>query len=236
MDGRAYAGPRHPMSPHDLGPDERERRNEVVRRSWAERAPRYDKSVQFGERRILGSEHRGWACSRATGATLEVAVGTGLNLPLYPSNVALTGIDLSPEMLALARSRATSMHREIELREGDAHDLPFDNGSFDSVVCTYSLCNIPDPRLAVAEMKRILRSDGRLILVDHIRSSVMPILWLQRAMEVFSRRQEEFMTRRPLEYVLAEGLDVVERDRLRAGVVERLVAIKTDDHPDSAST
>jgi ubiquinone/menaquinone biosynthesis C-methylase UbiE len=140
----------------------------------------------------------------------------------------VTGIDLSPEMLAVADKRASEFEREIDLQEGDAHALSFGDGSFDTVVCTYSLCNVPDPRRAVAEMKRVLRPGGKLILVDHIRSSVRPVFWFQKAVEFFTRRLEgEYMTRRPLEQVEAEGFDVLERDRLGPGaVIERLVATK----------
>jgi ubiquinone/menaquinone biosynthesis C-methylase UbiE len=214
------------VSGNALSPDDLRHRNSLVRRAVAKEAARYDKSMGWAERRIMGSEHRGWVCSRARGATLEAAVGTALNLAHYPANVALTGLDLSPEMLAIARARATSTGRTIDLMEGDAHRLPFDDATFDSVVCTYSLCNIPDPRLAVAEFKRVLRPGGRLILVDHIRSTNKLILWIQRLIEHFSARQSEFMTRRPLEYVEAEGFNVVERDRLRAGFIERLMATK----------
>jgi ubiquinone/menaquinone biosynthesis C-methylase UbiE len=204
------------------------RRNDKVRRSWAKQAPRYDKQIGFFERRLFGRTHRPWACSRASGKTLEVAVGTALNLPYYPDDVQLTGLDLSPEMLAVARERAAEAGRDIELREGDAHALSFADNSVDTVVCTYSLCNIPDPGRAVAEMRRVLRPGGKLILVDHIRSSVKPIFWFQKAIEFFTARlEEEHMTRRPLEQVEAAGLDVIERDRLGpGGIVERLSAVK----------
>jgi ubiquinone/menaquinone biosynthesis C-methylase UbiE len=207
---------------------DRARRNDKVRRSWAKQAPRYDKQIGFFERRLFGRSHRPWACSRASGDTLEVAVGTALNLPFYPEGVRLTGLDLSPEMLAVAHERAAEVGRDIDLREGDAHALPFEEGLFDTVVCTYSLCNIPDPQLAVNEMRRVLKAGGRLILVDHIRAAMKPVFWFQKAMEFFTARLEgEHMTRRPADQVEAAGLQIRERERLGpAGVVERLVAIK----------
>jgi ubiquinone/menaquinone biosynthesis C-methylase UbiE len=209
-------------------PNELERSNAKRRRSWAKLAGRYDKSIGFFERRVLGTQHRSWACDRATGDTLEVAIGTGLNIPLYDESVRLTGIDLSPEMLDVARKRVSELGREIALKEADAHFLPFSDESFDTVVCTYSLCNIPDPHLAVAEMKRVLRPGGKLILVDHIRSAVRPALWIQRAIEFFSVRVDgDHMTRRPFEEVKKNRLDVIERERLGpTGIVERLVAVK----------
>jgi len=89
------------------------------------------------------------------------------------------------------------------------------------------LCSVPDDARAIAEMKRVLKPDGRLILVDHIRSNISAILWLQRAYEFIpSRTKGEFMTRRPAVHVARGGFDIVARDRLRAGIVERLVAVK----------
>lgn len=204
---------------------ELERDNAKVQRSWAKRATSYDKSIGFFERKVFGTEHRQWACQRAAGKTLEIAVGTGLNLSHYPSGVSVTGLDLSPEMIEIARERANSVEIEVELIQGDAHQLEFPDDAFDTVVATYSLCNIPDPERAVAEMKRVLRPDGKLILVDHIRSTVRPVFWVQKAIEfVTSRLEGEHMTRRPLRYVEAQGFEVLERQRMRAGIVERLVA------------
>lgn len=204
------------------------RGNERVRRSWSKRAPKYDKSIGFFERRLFGRSHREWACQKAAGKTLEVAIGTALNLPHYPEDVELTGIDLSPEMLEIARGRAAQLGKSLDLHEGDAHKLPFEDESFDTVVCTYSLCNIPDPQQAVNEMQRVLKPGARLILVDHIRARSKPVYWLQKAIELLSARLEgEHMTRRPADQVVAGGLAITERERMAAsGIVERLVAIK----------
>lgn len=202
--------------------------NEKVRAAWAKRAAKYDKSIAFWERRVFGPGHREWACAQAQGATLEVAVGTGINVPLYDPSIELTGIDLSSEMLEIARERIGDARPGVALHEADAQALPFPDDSFDSVVCTYSLCNIPDPYLAVGEMKRVVRPGGRIVLVDHIRSDVTPVYWVQKAMEFLTRRLEgEHMTRRPIEHVQAHGLTITERARTgRWGVVERVIAVK----------
>jgi SAM-dependent methyltransferase len=208
-------------------PAERARWNAVKRRIYAKEAAKFGCETDFFERRVLGIEHRGWACSQARGDTLEVAIGTGLNLPHYPSEVRLTGLDLTPETLAVAEARAKEIGRRVALMEGDAHDLPFADGAFDTVVCTYSLCSVPDVPRAISEMKRVLKPGGRLILVDHIRSSVKPLFWLQWLIEfVPSRTKGEYMTRRPALQVAAANFDIQARDRLRMGIVERLVALK----------
>lgn len=177
--------------------------------------------------RYLFGDSRTWVCSRATGATLEVAVGTGLNLPFYPPQVQLTGIDFSPGMLAIARRRAGELGREADLREADAQALPFPDASFDTVVGTYALCAIPDDRAAVAEMSRVLRPGGLLLLADHVASSAWPLRAIQRASEQLAiRLHGEHFTRRPLPYVEAAGLHVEQRERFLLGIAERLAARK----------
>lgn len=210
-----------------LSPTERTRANQVRRRKYAREAPKYDKEMDLFERWFYGSEHRGWACAQAVGDTLEVAIGTGLNLPHYPADVCLTGLDLTPEMVALARSRARRIGRAIALREGDAQDLPFEDASFDTVVCTYGLCSVPDDARVISEMNRVLKPGGRLILVDHIRSSFPPIFWCQWLYElIWSRATGGYVTRRPASLVMAAGFRMQARDRLRAGIIERIVAVK----------
>jgi ubiquinone/menaquinone biosynthesis C-methylase UbiE len=134
-------------------------------------------------------------------------------------------------MLAKAGIRAQDIGRDIgrdiDLQEADALDLPFDDSSFDTVVCSYAMCSVSDEKRAIAEMKRVLRPEGRLILVDHVRSTVPPLYWLQWIYEfVPSRTKGEYMTRRPALHVIAAGFEIEARDRLRAGVIERLVAVK----------
>jgi ubiquinone/menaquinone biosynthesis C-methylase UbiE len=204
--------------------------NEVKRRYYAREARKYDLGMDFWEKHLFGPEHRSWACSRAVGDTLEVAIGTALNLPYYPPGVRLTGIDLTPEMLEKARIRAGNIGRVIDLREADAHALPFPDESFDTAISTYAMCSVRDEVRVIAEMKRVLRPGGRLILVDHIRSSVKLLYWLQRVYEFIpSHTKGEYMTRRPLVHVKAAGLEIEAHDRLRAGVIERLVALKPPD-------
>jgi ubiquinone/menaquinone biosynthesis C-methylase UbiE len=201
---------------------------ERIRRIWEREAPRYDRRIVVWEKILFGDGRR-WVCSRARGEVLEVAIGTGRNLAFYPEGVRLTGVDLSPAMLERARKRARERGMEADLREGDAQDLPFPDESFDTVVCTHSLCNIPDDRKAVAEMKRVLRPGGRLVLLDHVRGASGLGRAVQRALEVVTVRLEgDHLLRRPLEHVRAEGFWIEERERYKLGIVERLAARKPE--------
>jgi ubiquinone/menaquinone biosynthesis C-methylase UbiE len=196
------------------------------RRLWEREAPRYDRQIAFFERRFFG-DARAWACAHASGDVLEVAVGTGRNLSFYPDDVRLTGIDLSPAMLAIARDRAADLGREVDLREGNAHELAFPDASFDTVVCTFSLCNIPDERRAVAEMRRVLRPGGLLVLADHVASDqrlVLAVQWLFEKLTYWMAGDHQ--TRHPLPIVEQTGFVIEERQRYAKGIVERLTARK----------
>lgn len=195
-------------------------------RYWDRKSVKYDAEMTYWDQRLFG-DSRAWVCSRANGETLEVAVGTGLNLSHYPSDVQLTGIDLSTKMLDIARQRAADLGHPVQLLHGDAHALPLADASFDTVVCTFGLCAIPDPDTALREMTRVLRPGGQLILVDHVVSTS----WLLRA----GQRVAEWVTvpmagehfrRRPLLTVQALGYTVLDTERFRRGLVERLVAVR----------
>ncbi|MCC6179837.1 MAG: class I SAM-dependent methyltransferase [Chloroflexi bacterium] len=223
---------------------------ERQRRVWDKRAPTFDRSMGLMEKLLFG-DGRLWISSRASGEVLEVAVGTGRNFRFYPDGVRLTGIELSAEMLAIARRQAADLGIPAELHLvlvqgdsegisfasfpklsrghalGDAQVLAFPDAAFDTVVCTFSLCGIPDDRRAVAEMKRVLRPGGRLLLIDHVPSST----WLWRGIQwlleqVTVRVEGEYLLRRPLELVRAEGFEIEHAEWLKAGIVERISARK----------
>ena len=196
------------------------------RRYWDRHSASYDKQMGFFDRHLFGGS-RAWVCSQATGDTLEVGIGTGLNLPFYGQQARLTGIDFSPDMLALARQRAARLGREADLREADALALPFPDASFDTVVCTFTLCAVPDDRKAVAEMTRVLRPGGLLLLADHVAASAWPLRAVQRALDLVTvPLQGEHFTRRPLLHVQAQGLRIEQRERFKLGITEQLAARK----------
>jgi ubiquinone/menaquinone biosynthesis C-methylase UbiE len=103
-----------------------------LRSLWERYAPRYDRDTNFYDLLLLG-DSRSWACSQTSGQVLEVAIGTGRNLPFYPRGIQLTGIDFSPAMLDIARGRAAALGVEVTLIEADAQQLPFaETGSIPS--------------------------------------------------------------------------------------------------------
>ncbi|MBJ7602270.1 MAG: class I SAM-dependent methyltransferase [Candidatus Dormibacteraeota bacterium] len=189
-------------------------------------APRYDNGMAFVER-ILFAGGREWVCAQAEGRVLEIAVGTGRNLPFYPPNVCVIGIEFSPAMLEIGRRRGAELGIEVDLREGDAQALDFHDESFDTVVITLALCSIPDDRKTVVEAWRVLRPGGRLLLLEHVRSPLLAVRWLQRIVDFFTVRFEgDHLLREPLEQLRVAGFVVDRLQRSKLGIVERVAARK----------
>jgi ubiquinone/menaquinone biosynthesis C-methylase UbiE len=230
VDGRTSQPPVKPAERHRKGKGRQVNaqagREQRLRRYWNSHAGSYDRQMGFFDRHLF-ADSREWICSKATGSVLEVAIGTGLNLPHYPAGVQLTGVDYSPAMLQIAHQRAGQLGREVDLREGDAQALEFPGAMFDTVVCTFSLCAIPDDRAAVAEMVRVLRPGGLLLLADHVTASPWPARAAQALIELASVPVGgEYLRRRPIRHVRALALTVEDHDRFKLGIVERLAARK----------
>jgi ubiquinone/menaquinone biosynthesis C-methylase UbiE/predicted ester cyclase len=199
---------------------------ERIRRIFDKQAPKYDKSMSRFER-LLFAGNREWVCERAEGEVLELAAGTARNLPYYRNDVTVTGIELSPEMAELGRGRAEDLGREINIEVGDAADLPYPDESFDTVVCTYGLCTIPDDAAAIREAKRVLRPGGRLLLAEHVRSPNPAVRTIQRVLDPLAHRfGGDHLLREPLDHLAAQGFEVDEVRRQKAGWVELAAARK----------
>src|SRR5205085_1488423 len=119
---------------------------------------------------------------------LEVGVGTGLSLPLYPADVRVTGIDLSREMLAKARARVARRRlRQVEaLVEMDAERMDFADASFDKIVAMYVVSVVPRPSRVLAELRRVCRPEGEIFIVNHVRSENPLLGAAERALGRFS--------------------------------------------------
>lgn len=203
-----------------------EQETERVRTVQDKQAPKYDRQISFFER-ILFGDGRAWVCSQARGQVLELACGTARNLPFYREHVELTGIELSPEMLAIGRQRAQELNHPADLRLGDVQALDFPDESFDTVTCTLGFCTIPDTRAAAAEAFRVLRPGGQLLLLEHVRSPAPIVRGGQRLLEPLAVRFEaDHLLREPLDYLPSVGFEIDEVQRSKWGIVERLRARK----------
>ena len=118
---------------------------------------------------------------------LEVGVGTGINLPLYPRNCRVTGIDLSKTMLVKARERVLQKNLpHVRLHEMDAANLTFPDETFDIVYAPYVISVVPDPVRVVREMRRVCRTGGKIVVLNHFRSPSPLLAKVERAISPFT--------------------------------------------------
>jgi ubiquinone/menaquinone biosynthesis C-methylase UbiE len=142
----------------------------------------YDPFLSVGER-VGMSTLRGRLVSSAEGRVLELGAGTGLNVPHYPPAVReLVLTEPEAGMASRLRRRSLRSQTPTEVVQAEAEALPFDAGSFDTVVCTLVLCTVPDPARALLEARRVLSEGGKLLFLEHVRAQDDPSLarWQDR--------------------------------------------------------
>jgi ubiquinone/menaquinone biosynthesis C-methylase UbiE len=125
--------------------------------------------------------------SRATGRVLEIGAGTGANLPHYNGIDALVVSEPEAPMARRCERRAAAHALPVELVQAPAEELPFDDGSFDTVVSTLVLCTVRDQARALGELRRVLKPDGRLLFIEHVRADDTKLARLQDRMNRISR-------------------------------------------------
>jgi phosphatidylethanolamine/phosphatidyl-N-methylethanolamine N-methyltransferase len=130
------------------------------------------------------------ACENVTGRVLEVGVGTGISLPYYSQRCRIVGIDISEDMLAVARKRVAEQHlSNIEdILVMDAQNLRFPAGSFDAVTAQYVVNTVPNPEAALNEFYRVLRPGGELIIVNRIGAEAGPRLVVEKMLQPVVQR------------------------------------------------
>jgi ubiquinone/menaquinone biosynthesis C-methylase UbiE len=187
------------------------------RRASATVARRYDRIAFLYDlydapmERLGGERRRRRLLANARGRVLEVGIGTGINLALYPTGVRLTGVDISSHMLARAAGRAAALDAKPALVRGDIERLPFADRSFDTVVATCVFCSVADPVAGLRELTRVVRDGGRILLLEHVRPTNPALGLLADAASPLTRRvMGPALNRRTEENVLAAGIRLVE--------------------------
>ena len=163
----------------------------------------------------------------ARGRVLEVGVGTGANLPFYPSATCVTAIDESPDMLTVAANRAEGLGVCVSLSLVDVESLAFPAGTFDTVVASLVFCSVVDQARALAELRRVLdKPDGRILLLEHTRPHLRPLAWLADLLNIpwyaFNGRCN--INRETHKAVAQAGFELERVESVLGGLVRLIVA------------
>jgi ubiquinone/menaquinone biosynthesis C-methylase UbiE len=163
---------------------------------------------------------------KAKGKVLEVAVGTGKNLQYYWSDCEIIfAIDLSHEMLRVARERAANFNINVQFCLTDAEALPFRDRCFDTVVSSLSTCTFPNPANALQEMTRVSKPSGQILLLEHGRSDRGWLgRWQDRHADQFARPFGCHWNREPLELAKTAGLKIIRSRRSFFGIFHQIEA------------
>ena len=157
------------------------------------------------------------------GDVLEMGIGTGINLPLYGPGARVTGCDTSEEMLTWAARHRT--RAPVVLAQADVQHLPFPDSSFDVVTGSLVFCSVTDPVQGLAEARRVLRPDGRLVLLEHTRGSGLGA-WLTDIFHPLwhTWSRECHLNRETVQTVVEAGFEVQRVEQHALGVVRVIEA------------
>jgi ubiquinone/menaquinone biosynthesis C-methylase UbiE len=186
----------------------------------------YDRGMAPLERLGL-QEMRTRLLPLARGKVLEIGVGTGANLPFYPSSVCLSAIDESTDMLQVAARRAASLQRCAYLSQGNVEHLAFPSDHFDTIVSSLVLCSVENQPRALRELWRVLRKPGgHLLLLEHMRPAVRPLAWLADLANVpwYAFNGRCHLNRETEQAAVQAGFRVVQVESRLGGLVRLIVA------------
>ncbi|HHV75062.1 class I SAM-dependent methyltransferase [Thermoanaerobacterium butyriciformans] len=145
-------------------------RTEIIKRRYERIAKYYDLMESLMES-SGGKRWRKMLWSEVSGNTiLEAGIGTGSNILYYPEGKNIYGIDFSPKMVEIAKDKAKRYGKDVDIRVMDIENLEFNDNTFDAIVTSCVFCSVPDPIKGLKELKRVLKYDGKLFMLEHVRS------------------------------------------------------------------
>ena len=201
---------------------------EEASRKYSQIAKFYD-LFEWPIETLLFKKLRKEALSYAYGQVLEVGVGTGKNLPYYNKSVDLTAIDFSPGMLEVAQNKKTEVDlKAYNLYEMDVQDLKFKDDTFDTVISTFVFCTVPDPMAGLKEVYRVLKPEGKVIFLEHMKSKYFILNIFLYLMNIVSTRVlGTSMIRETQKNIEEAGFSIISVEYKVFDIVRLIIATKS---------
>ncbi len=197
--------------------------DEVTRKKWDRMAANFDVMNSKGPEWRWGPLKRD-LFSSMKGRILFLAVGTGLDITFFPTGQRITGIDISPKMIDIAKPRADAYEGEMEVHVMDVHEMPFEPGSFDQVYTSCTFCSVPNPVKGLEALRRVLVPGGDLRMFEHTGSRYFPFNVMMNLMTQLTKHIGPEMNRQTQDNVRKAGFDDVVARNVYLDVVKIIEA------------
>jgi ubiquinone/menaquinone biosynthesis C-methylase UbiE len=196
--------------------------DESTKRKWDFSSSFYDLLAYGPERRWAPDKRELFA--NMHGKVLFVAMGTGQDIPFFPPGRDIVGIDISPRMLAKAKTRAARYAGSLDLRVMDIHELEFPDHSFDQVVTSCTLCSVPNPVAGLTALRRVLKAGGILYMFEHTGSHIFPFNLMLELMTPLWKPIGPEMNRDTVGNVEKAGFEIQQVKTVYLDVVKTIIA------------
>jgi len=173
------------------------------------------------------SKHRKEILRRARSSILEVGVGTGSSFKDYPIGKQIIAVDISREMLWRAREKLKNYNGNIKLRREDVQNLSFKDETFDTIFTSWVFCSVADPIKGLSELRRVLKKDGQLLMLEHVKSRSKRLgLFMDKLNPLIARYSVDNINRDTVENLRKAGFRIKQERNLAYDVVKAIVAVK----------
>ncbi len=196
----------------------------VTKAKWDKASANFDLMAGYGPEKRWEPVKRALFSKMGEGRILFLAIGTGLDVPFFPPQRNITGIDISDGMIEKARPRVDAYDGEIELQQMDVHEMPFEEDSFDQVFTSCTFCSVPRPIDGLKALRRILKPGGELHMFEHTGSRYFPFSLMMNIMTPLSRRFGPEMNRTTVENVQTAGFELDSVQHVYLDVVKTISA------------
>ena len=197
----------------------------VTQAKWDKIAPRFD-AMAGGGAEDRWHPFKEKLFSNMDGKILFLALGTGLDIPVFPAGKDITAIDISPKMIDEAQPRIADYDGTIRAEAMDVHEMPFEDGSFDQVFTSCTFCSVPNPVQGLEALRRVLKPGGKLFMFEHTGSRFYPFKAMMNLMTVLTERLGPAMNRKTVDNVKAAGFRIDEVNNVFLDVVKTIEATK----------
>ncbi len=203
-------------------------KTEIVKRRYNRYSMFFDVSEYLPEKWFF-SKWRKRTISSLKGKVLEVGVGTGKNLKYYSKDANVTGVDISPGMLNRAIKESKKLKRNFSLIQMDAENLKFKDNSFDTIVCTFVFCSVPYPIKGLEEIRRVCKSNGKIVMMEHVLSKNKLVAFLQHVHNPIMK----FLTgvninRDTISNIKKAGLKIVNEENLASNDIFKYIVCESN--------